>query len=73
LTRSTRSIQHCISLYADDVVVFLRLEENGITIMLSILKLFGVASRLKTNIQKSNVFLFVVARMRWFDPGAAPL
>jgi hypothetical protein len=57
LTRSTRNLQHNISLYADDVVAFLRLEENDITIMLNILKPFGEASRLKTNIQNSNVFL----------------
>jgi hypothetical protein len=53
---SSRSIQHRISLYADDVVLFLRpAGANDIGLTLSILQLFGEASGLKTNIQKSSV------------------
>lgn len=50
-----RALQHRISLYADDVVIFLRLSANDIGITLDLLRLFGEASGLKTNIQKSNV------------------
>jgi hypothetical protein len=42
-------------LYVDDVVLFLRLEIADIAITMNILHLFGVASGLKTNLQKSNV------------------
>jgi hypothetical protein len=52
-----RALQHRISLYADDVVLFLRLEAADIAITMDILRLFGVASGLKTNLQKSNVLL----------------
>jgi hypothetical protein len=48
-------LQHCISLYADDVVLFLRPEAMDINVIMSILQLFGEASGLKTNLQKSNV------------------
>jgi hypothetical protein len=50
-----RVLQHQISLYADDVVLFLRPEVADIAITMDILHLFGVASGLKTNLQKSNV------------------
>lgn len=52
---SRRAVQHRISLYADDVVLFLRPETNDIAITMDILRLFGEASGLKTNLQKSNV------------------
>ena len=53
---SSRSLQHRISLYADDVVLFLRPEINDIEITMDILDLFGDASGLKTNIQKSSAY-----------------
>jgi hypothetical protein len=56
LPLATRSLQHRLSLYADDVVVFLHPRESDIQVMLNTLKLFGEASGLKTNIQKSNAF-----------------
>ena len=52
---STRNLQHRISLYADDVVLFLRPEVNDISITMDILNIFGEASGLKTNLQKSSV------------------
>ena len=51
----TRALQHCISIYADDVALFLCSEAGDISIIMDILNLFGEASRLKTNLQKSNV------------------
>jgi hypothetical protein len=42
-------------LYADDVVLFLRPTHAEIELILKILQLFGEASGLKTNIQKSSV------------------
>ena len=50
-----RALQHRISLYADDVVIFLRPSASDIEITLDILQLFGEASGLKTNVQKSSV------------------
>jgi hypothetical protein len=44
-----------VSLYADDVVLFLRPDANGIAITVDILHFFGEASGLRTNLQKSNV------------------
>jgi hypothetical protein len=52
---SSRSIQHRLSLYADDVVLFLRPAQNDINLAMGILHLFGQAAGLKTNIQKSSV------------------
>lgn len=50
-----RALQHRISLYADDVVLFLRPLASDIEITLNILQLFGNASGLTTNLQKSSV------------------
>jgi len=50
-----RALQHRISLYADDVVIFLQPSASDIRITLDILDLFGAASGLKTNVQKSSV------------------
>ena len=50
-----RTLQHRISLYADDVVLFLQPSINDISLTLDILQLFGEASGLKTNVQKSTV------------------
>ena len=52
---SRRPIQHRISLYADDVALFLRPAAEDISLTLSMLQLFGDASGLKTNVQKSSV------------------
>jgi len=52
---SRRNLQHRISLYADDVVIFLQPSANDIRAILDILHLFGEASGLKTNVQKSTV------------------
>jgi hypothetical protein len=51
---SSRSIQHRVSLYVDDVVMFLRLAAADIDLTMGILHLFGEVSGLKTNIQKSS-------------------
>jgi len=50
-----RALQHRISLYADDVVIFLRPFASDLEVMLDLLQLFGEASGLKTNVQKSSV------------------
>ena len=52
---SRRPIQHIISLYADDVALFLRPAAEDISLTLSMLQLFGDAYGLKTNVQKSSV------------------
>ena len=44
-----------ISIYADDVALFLRPEAGDISTTMDILNLFGEASGLKTNLQKNNV------------------
>jgi hypothetical protein len=50
-----RALQHRISIYADDVVIFLRPSADDIDIILDMLHLFGRASGLKTNVDKSSV------------------
>ena len=50
-----RALQHRISLYANDVVIFLRPAAADMDVTLDILHLFGNASGLVTNIQKSSV------------------
>ena len=50
-----RALQHRISLYADKVVIFLRPSASDLEIMLDLLQLFGEASGLNTNVQKSSV------------------
>jgi hypothetical protein len=45
-----------VSLYADDVIMFLHPQESEIPIVLKILEILGEATGLKTNIQKSNVY-----------------
>jgi len=52
---SRRPIQHRISLYADDVAIFLQPNAADINLSLQLLNLFGDASGLRTNVQKSNV------------------
>ena len=53
-----RALQHRISLYADDVVLFLRPTADDIGITLDILQLFGNASGLTTNLQKVVFFQY---------------
>ena len=52
---SRRPIQHRISLYADDVALFLRPAAEDISLTLSMLQLFGDVSELRTNVHKSSV------------------
>ena len=51
---SARNLQHRISLYADDVVFFLRPDVSDISVTMDILQIFGEASGLNTNLQKSS-------------------
>jgi mannosylglycoprotein endo-beta-mannosidase len=57
LPLSSRGLQHRISIYADDVALFLHPESRDITTTMDILNLFGEDSGLRTNLQKSNVLL----------------
>jgi hypothetical protein len=57
LPLSRRAFKHRISMYADDVVLFLCPVVEDIEITMYILSLFGDATGLKTNQQKSNVLL----------------
>jgi hypothetical protein len=43
-------LPHRISIYAGDVVLFIRPEENDTALTMDILHLFGIASSLKTNL-----------------------
>lgn len=49
-------LQHPMSLYADDAVVFLKPILSDIILTVNLLTLFGNASGLKTNVEKSSVF-----------------
>jgi hypothetical protein len=51
-----RALQHRVSLYADDAVIFLRPAAMDINVILDCLQLFGDASGLRTNVQKSSVY-----------------
>jgi hypothetical protein len=51
---SSRQLRHRISLYADDVTLFLRPDAADIALVLDLLRLFGKASGLRTNAQKSS-------------------
>jgi hypothetical protein len=55
--QARRVLPQRISLYADDVVMFIRHKESDIALTMDILHLFGIASDFKTNLQKSNVLL----------------
>uniref|UniRef100_A0A0A9B2N8 Reverse transcriptase domain-containing protein n=1 Tax=Arundo donax TaxID=35708 RepID=A0A0A9B2N8_ARUDO len=52
---SSRSTKQRVSLYADDVALFIRLDEEELQIIEDILDCFGSASGLQTNLQKSCV------------------
>ena len=47
---SRHSLHHRISIYVDDVVMFLHPEAGDIAVTLDILNLFGEATGLKTNL-----------------------
>lgn len=51
---SRRPIQHRISLYADDVALFIQPAASDMSLTLRMLQLFGDASGLKTNVQKEQ-------------------
>jgi hypothetical protein len=53
---SPRLLQHHISLFADDVVLFIHPVVEDINVTLDILQLFGEVSGLYNNNQKSNVY-----------------
>jgi len=52
---STRNIHHRVSLYADNVVLFLRPIATDLKMVDALLRLFGTSSGLRTNIQKCSV------------------
>jgi hypothetical protein len=52
---SSRNLQHWLSMYAYDVVLFLRPAESELQILTDILRFFGEASGLKTNMTKSSI------------------
>jgi hypothetical protein len=53
---ASRTLQHRVSFYADDVVLFLHPAAEDISLIMDILRVFGEASRLRNNVQKSSVF-----------------
>jgi hypothetical protein len=53
---STRTLQHRVSFYAGDVVLFLRTTNEEISITMDILQFFGEASGLRNNVQKNSIF-----------------
>jgi hypothetical protein len=57
LPLATRNIHHRVSLYADDVVMFLRPAATDLRMVEDLLHLFGSATGLRTNIQKCSVML----------------
>jgi hypothetical protein len=52
----TRTLQHRVSFYADDVVLFLHPAAGDINITLDILQVFGEASGLRNNVKNSSVY-----------------
>jgi hypothetical protein len=66
-TLSSHSIQHWVSLYVDDVVLFLRPTTVDLDLTVRVLRLFGEASGLQTNIQKSSVAPYQLYSL-WFGP-----
>ena len=50
LPLSRRAFKHRVSMYADDVVLFLRPTADDIEVTMDILSLFGEAMGLKTNL-----------------------
>jgi hypothetical protein len=54
---ASRTLQHRVSINVDDVVIFLHPVAEGISLVMSILQVFGEASGLRNNTQKSSVLL----------------
>jgi hypothetical protein len=52
---SIQQVQHRISFYADDAVIFLRPLSSDLIVVKHLLDLFGHASVLRTNLSKSAV------------------
>jgi hypothetical protein len=52
-----RQLKHRISIYVDDVVIFLKADLTDINLVPDILRLFGKASSPQTNVQKSSVVM----------------
>jgi oligoribonuclease (3'-5' exoribonuclease) len=50
-----RGNDQCLSLYADDVVMFVHTHRNELLLIKEILRFFGATSGLVTNIRKSSV------------------
>jgi hypothetical protein len=50
------TLKHRVSFYTDDVVLFLQPVTEDINLVLDILRLFGEASDLRNNVQKSSVY-----------------
>ena len=50
-----RPLSHRVSMYADDVALFLRPNAAELGLVMSILEVFGEASGLRTNVQKCSV------------------
>ena len=59
---STRSIHNHVSLYANDVVLFLHPVATDLHLVDDVLQLFGTATGLKTNIQKKKCLTYSVLR-----------
>jgi hypothetical protein len=53
---SSRTLQHRVSFYADDMVLFLYPVVDDIVIIIDILELFGEALGLWNNMQKSSAY-----------------
>jgi hypothetical protein len=52
---ASKPLRHRIPIYADGVVLFMRPLDSDINLSMDLIKLFGKASGLKTNVQKSSV------------------
>jgi hypothetical protein len=52
---ASRQLNHRISIYAGDTVIFMKPNPTDINLVLDILLLFGKASGLQTNVEKSSV------------------
>ena len=52
---ATHRVKHRVSLYADDVALFIRPTPEDLSTIKEILRLFGEVSGLRTNMQKSSI------------------